>query len=350
MSELGELRERLAAALRDLGFQVIYFEDLGGRDEDAETAYLDGVARSSIYLGVIADRYGQMLESGRSPTHEEYRAARTEGKRISIWVAADGSNRQGNARDFVQELQTFHTTGNFRKIDDLIPRVTERLAEIAADDEAPWVKVGDAVFRASVIRDEGTRIEIEAAVRDSDISRYLASLRPDTWNRGTEVRITTRTATGKARIEGVTTEVRTSSRQLVTVHAAIEWADGRPDAMAAGTSGYSADDLVELGLRRALLKEPVPAELEMMSFLVPDGHPLDELDEAGVTPSAYGPIARLLMIEYTLGRGLATHIEDWLVGPPGREGRNLRLAYREAQRYSNVEPGLRLIEGVRPTS
>lgn len=137
MGELGELRERLAAALRDLGFTVIYFEDLGGRDENAETAYLDGVARSDIYLGVIADRYGRMLESGRSPTHEEYRAARAEGKRISVWVAADGSSRQGNARDFVQELQAFHTTGNFRDTDDLAARVTERLAEIGVTASNP---------------------------------------------------------------------------------------------------------------------------------------------------------------------------------------------------------------------
>jgi hypothetical protein len=243
MGELGELRERLAAVLRDLGFTVIYFEDLGGRDENAETAYLDGVARSDIYLGVIADRYGRMLESGRSPTHEEYRAARAEGKRISFWVAADGSSRQGNTRDFVQELQAFHTTGNFRDTDDLTARVTERLAEIAADDEAPWVKVGDAVFRASVIRDVGARIEIDAEVRAPDIVRYLAGLRPDAWNRGTDVLITTRMATGKARIEEVITETRTNSRQLVTVGGAVEWVDGRPDAMRAGTSGYSVEDL-----------------------------------------------------------------------------------------------------------
>lgn len=131
----------------------------------------------------------------------------------------------------------------------------------------------------------------------------------------------------------VVTETRTSSRQLVTVRAAVEWADGRPDGMAAGTSGYSVDDLAELGLRRALLKDPVPGDLATMGFLVPDGDPLGELDASGVTPAAYGPIARLLVIEYALGGGLASHIEDWLVGPPGREGRNIRFAYREAPRW-----------------
>src|SRR4051794_26709580 len=46
MRELGPLRETVADRLRAAGFSVVLFEDLGGRDEDAERAYLDGVARS----------------------------------------------------------------------------------------------------------------------------------------------------------------------------------------------------------------------------------------------------------------------------------------------------------------
>jgi Domain of unknown function (DUF4062) len=61
MRDLSALRGRVAGALRDAGFSVIIFEDLGGRDEDAEDAYLDGVARSDVYVGVLADRYGTML-------------------------------------------------------------------------------------------------------------------------------------------------------------------------------------------------------------------------------------------------------------------------------------------------
>ncbi len=105
MRELNSLRARVAGALLNAGFSVVTFEDLGGRDEDAERAYLDGVARSDIYVGVLADRYGTMLASGRSPTHEEYLEARRLGKRISFWLAQDASVRQGNALDFAQEIQ-----------------------------------------------------------------------------------------------------------------------------------------------------------------------------------------------------------------------------------------------------
>ena len=145
MRELNSLRARVAGALRNAGFSVVTFEDLGGRDEDAERAYLDGVARSDIYVGVLADRYGTMLASGRSPTHEEYLEARRLGKRISFWLAQYASVRQGNAVDFAQEIQALHTTGQFADADDLVERLLQRLAEIAADDEAPWIKVGDAL-------------------------------------------------------------------------------------------------------------------------------------------------------------------------------------------------------------
>jgi hypothetical protein len=41
MRELGELRRTVASALRDAGLSVVVFEDLGGRDEDAQRAYLN---------------------------------------------------------------------------------------------------------------------------------------------------------------------------------------------------------------------------------------------------------------------------------------------------------------------
>ncbi len=179
MRELGPLRETVADRLRAAGFSVVLFEDLGGRDEDAERAYLDGVARSDVYVGILADRYGTMLPSGHSPTHEEYLEARRRGKRISFRLQRDASKRQGNALDFAQEVQAFHTTGQFRDADDLASRLLQRLAEIGADDEAPWIKVGDVCLRATSIRDQGTMLSIEAEVRDAAVGRALESLRED---------------------------------------------------------------------------------------------------------------------------------------------------------------------------
>ena len=59
MADLASERQSLAMMIRELGATPVLFEDFGGRDEGAQEAFLSGVARSDIYLGIVADRYGQ---------------------------------------------------------------------------------------------------------------------------------------------------------------------------------------------------------------------------------------------------------------------------------------------------
>ena len=346
MSGLATEREALAQALRDLGMNVILFEDFGGRDEDPVTAYLDGVARCDVYIGIVGDRYGRMQPSGRSPTHEEYLFARDHGKRISFWVASDDNDRQGNARDFVQEVQAFHTTGRFDGPKDLAGRVIDRVAELAADDEAPWVKVGDAVFRATVIRDQGHRLEIEADIHDGGIAHYLEELRSDQWDRGSEVIVTTQDRSGNAKIERVTSETRSASGRTVKIEATVGWADGSADSMAAGTAGYSPEDLAELGLRAGLLGEALPEKIGSMSFMVDDSDPMAELPD-GMPEASVQPLARLLLVERLVGQRHASRIIEFSIGPPHGGRRAISLSYTETRRYSNVTPGQRTLEGYR---
>lgn len=200
MGGLRAERRVVADALRKLGLDVMMFEDLGGRDDDAQAAYLEGVARSDIYIALIADRYGIMLPSGRSPTHEEYREARQRGLRVAVWVAADGSARQGDARDFVAEIQTFHTTGSWTTIDGLVASVEARMREMAAEEDSPWVKLGDVIFRASSVADDGRTLTVEMRSRDGDVLAALEGLRPDGWNRAPDLVVTTADRCGTARV------------------------------------------------------------------------------------------------------------------------------------------------------
>jgi hypothetical protein len=345
MSQLAMERGVLAEALRKLGVQVILFEDLGGRDEDAVTAYLEGVARSDIYIGIVADRYGQMQSSGRSPTHEEYLYAERNGKRISFWVFENDGERQGNARDFVQEVQAFHTTGRFRDPEDLARRVIERLAEMAADDESPWVKVGPAVFRAEMVRDAGDRFEIEADLRDPAVVHRLESLRPDQWGRGSEAAITTSQRSGTATVERVTSETRTASSTTVRLEGQVAWADSGGDPMAAGTAGLTPEDLTERGLRAGLFGEPLPEALGMMEFMVDTSDPLADLAEAQIPEAGIQSVARLLVVEQLLDHRHVGRVERFVLGPSIRGERHLSLTYLEGRRYSNVEPATRTIDG-----
>lgn len=350
MDELAFERRALADSLNALGMQVILFEDLGGRDDSAEQAYLTGVAQAEIYIGLIADRYGTMLSSGRSPTHEEYRKAQELGRRISVWTREPSSERQGNERDFLAEIQVFHTTGRFSTAEDLVAGVHRRFAQIAADDESPWAKLGDAIFRVDRIRDEGNRVLLTTSVRDAALARYLEGLRPDQWGRSEEFLLSTSDRSGPAKVTSVTSETRSTSRRELEMDIEVNWADGRGNSMAAGTSGYTADDLSQIGLEAGLVGVSPPTEFRdmLMGSLVDQADPLEELVHQTLPEDSFEAVARLLLVEQLIGGGRASYIDTFQVGPEHQGRRPLKLIYKDPQRYSNQEPALRTIEGTRP--
>ncbi len=76
-------------------------------------------------------------------------------------------------------------------------RLLTRLAAIAADDEAPWLKIGDACLRATRIRDKGDAVTVTAEVRDVAVVRALESLRADSWGRAGRFRSRRPSAAGR---------------------------------------------------------------------------------------------------------------------------------------------------------
>lgn len=345
MSELGTERRALAQALRGLGLQVIRFEDLGGREDSAQTAYLDGVARSDVYVGLVADRYGTMLTSGRSPTHEEYREARRRGLYIAVWVAADGSARQGNARDFVAEVQTFHTTGSWQNTEDLVASVVGRLKEIAAEAESPWVKLGEVVFRADSIEDDGRTLVIEMRSRDQQVIGALEALRPDSWGRIPDLTVTTAHRSGRARITNIASRTSSAQHRALAVSADVQWADGRRPSMATGLNGIPVEDQVEIGLRAGLFREPLPPQLGMLATMIDTADPLSALEGLNLPQATYESVARLLLVERLLGGHGASRVDHFAVGPESGGRRPVELAWREAFAFTGVEPPAREIAG-----
>jgi hypothetical protein len=79
------------------------------------------------------------------------------------------------------------------------------------------------------------------------------------------VRVATQDRSGGASVEEVVTEATSRSVRRIAVVASVEWADGSGDTLAGGAAGYSAEDLVEVGLsapttsppRRAARPRPV---------------------------------------------------------------------------------------------
>ena len=349
MRDLKRERRALADALRAIGLNLVMFEDLGGRDDDPETAYLDGVARSDIYIAVIADRYGRMLASGRSPTHEEYLEARRRGLRVAVWVAADDCARQGNARDFVAELQVFHATGTYTTIPSLIRSVEERMREIAAEQDAPWIKLAEIVFRASSIEDDGHRMTVTAQTRDRAVTNAIQALRPAEHARSSQtVPVSFGDMSGAARVTAVSKRSASATLQELTIAAEVSWADGRRSTLAASINGVSPEQQTEAGLASGLFGDALPDQLGMLASTVDTTDPLAELDRLSLPHAIYEPVARVLIAERLMATG-ASQI-DVAVGPARAGSRPINVSWTDPEAYSNEQPARREISGQRPIS
>ena len=139
------------------------FTRFGGREDDAQAAYLHEVASSSIYVGILGRLYGRQMPSRHSATHAEYLAAE-HGLRVAVW-AKDVEDREGYEESFLEEVRTFHATGRFSTPAEFAEDVDRRFRRIAAEDLAPWAKLGAVVFRARRIAEGAGRGEVVARVR-----------------------------------------------------------------------------------------------------------------------------------------------------------------------------------------
>lgn len=122
MSDLQSERVGVAAAVAEYGATPVWFENFGGRDDDAEAAYLAEVRSCTLYIGILGRTYGKLGQSRRSATHQEYREAEKAGLNVSVWVRA-GDDFEGDQLTLINEVRTFHTTGTFTTAEDLQAKV-----------------------------------------------------------------------------------------------------------------------------------------------------------------------------------------------------------------------------------
>ena len=340
MGDTDDERQAVAAAVEDEGARPIWFEELG-RDADPEEAYLAGVDGSTIYIGVLNEQYGRLLPTGFSATETEYLRAREGGKRVAVYTAADAPGREGHLNRFIERVRTFVTTESYRDIADLDRRVRRRLHELAAEALSPWIKLGDHVFRADLIADHGETVTITARLND-EIAHAFEAMR-EQWGRP-RLKLTY----GTRVVEGEVGAVRRTVRAGGTHQIEIELARVQPpqvEVMRAGTSGLSADELVEAGMRALFLGEPLPPSLGMLDFMTDTGIDRDELRLAFAQPNEVAEtIARLVVTEGLVGSGRAARI-SFTLGPRVGGARRVEIEWVDPRVYTNVELARRRLEG-----
>lgn len=350
MGELATERRAAVDALEDVGFRVRWFEELGGRDDGAQQAYLTEVRAASIYVGVLGDQYGGMLADGPyagfSATHAEYLEARSSGRRVSFWASSPGAEREGHARRFLDEVRVFHVTGSFTAADDLTAGLLSRLREIAVEDLSPWVKLGDIVLRATRVTAAAKSATVEARVHDRAVLRELrqAAGSGDAWSSANELAVTFFDESGKGRIEDLSVASTSSAFSDVTMQLSFQRAT--TNSMRVSMNGLSADDLVEQSLRIALLGEAPPQGLLRYGMQNSDD-PWEALAGLRLSEDSVKALARVLLVERLVGSGDAGAVEAFELGPLRGAKRQVELSYWEPKVYANRDAELRTVAGER---
>ena len=340
MGDTAAERAAVAEAVRDEGAHPIWFEELG-RDAGAEEAYLEGVDRATIYVGVLNEQYGRQLETGFSATETEYRRARELGKRVAVYSSAEAAGREGHLNLSLERIRVFITTESYSDVADLGQRVRRRLHELAGEALSPWVKLGDYVFRADEIADHGGVVTIKARV-DDEIAHALEAMR-DGWSRPRRgSTFGTRVADGD--VEAVRRTIRAGGGDEFEIE--LRNVQSPQGDTGVATTGFSAEDLVEAGMRALLLDAPLPSSLGSLEFLADTGINRDDLAEAFRQPNEVAEaITRLVVTEGLVGSGRAARIVAFGLGPRNADTRQVEIEWLDPSRFMNVEPARRRLNG-----
>jgi hypothetical protein len=322
-------REAAVRAIEALGAEPVWFEGFGGRDDDAEVAYLSEVATSTVYVGVLGREYGRIQKTTRrSATHDEYREAERLGLRIRAFARADG-DLVGDQATFLDEIRQFHVTADYRDPDHLHGLIADALRWIAAEDLAPWCKVGDAVFRARRVRDDGKTVVVDAAVHDPAVLATLEGLRAGQWGRPETTRATYRGQSYAVRAREIMTTTTASRAQEVAL--VLDRDDNRGQSYTTQIGSYNvqgrtytAHDLTEIALRQSLFGTPAPDGLLSLSGGI--GDPVGRLPR-GLTAETYRAVVTLLVTEALVETGRASRVDRVLVSPPGPDGRRVLVEW-----------------------
>jgi hypothetical protein len=217
----------------------------------------------------------------------------------------------------------------FHTVADLQRQVEERMRMIAAEDLAPWCKLGNAVLRSIEVDDRGETLNVTA--RDDAVARFLEEARGDRWNRGIKARFTWSGRSKFVKIAGVHVKTTAARSRMFRLELEVEEAP-QENFLYVSFGTKSPADLTEIGLRTVLFGEPNPLSEQHMGFAT-------ELDDP------LKPLSELLVTDLLVGSGRARSIREFRLGVPIHGHRKLTLSWEPPSRYSSEPVEIRTIAG-----
>src|SRR5215204_6587869 len=159
----------------------VMWEEITPQDERPQTAFIDGVNQSDVFVLLLGTRYGIPDASGYSPTHQEANQAKVRGipRLLFDREGLNPSERAGMLIDWLKSMYVEVSTGKFTDANDLVRRLERRLRELVSQQETTWLKLGPIVVPGTVrqVTSSGdTEFFISARVTDPTIQRALSDL------------------------------------------------------------------------------------------------------------------------------------------------------------------------------
>lgn len=103
-------------------FDVFLFEDSPAKSKPAETAYIEEVRKSNIYIGILGQQYGGTGKEKMSPTEAEFREAKVKHKEILIYIKGQNTVdklRDGGMREFIVEIKNPKAGYSYRRFENV---------------------------------------------------------------------------------------------------------------------------------------------------------------------------------------------------------------------------------------
>ncbi|MDV6262905.1 DUF4062 domain-containing protein [Rhodococcoides yunnanense] len=344
------LNERAASrsAIADIGADPVMFEhELGAQDVSADEAYLAGVRGSDVYVGLWGPRYGVRMSDGYSATHAEFLEAEKQGLRLCLFVGdANSADFDGQQRDLIAGARNLYTTSTWQTIDDLQERIRTRLMALAAEDLAPWVRLGPLFFRATDISGDGTKLIIKAQVRSASVHAELVQLR----DARTQIVFASTAESKVVRIDRLSSTMRSTNVHDETIELSVVSQGQSASAVfrLGSINGVPSDEVQKKSLAAGLFGEPASGDsFSPWGALTAPVDPLKLIRRLGLDDSVLRPIVTLLITQHLFESGSAAVVNAVVLGPSVVGKRRLKVTWTPPKIYDNVPaPSTVTIEGL----
>ncbi|MFX1555345.1 MAG: DUF4062 domain-containing protein [Promethearchaeota archaeon] len=155
MRDLPTERERLAAAIQEMGLEPVWAEKRGATDRPSHEECERMARTCHVYLGLYGLSYGWKFPPDEtiSATEFEWQTAKRAGKPMLIYrQRGDPDPEQGDFLKRVGDWQQGRFWYEFKTLDDLLPRLRDDLARLIAESFRPERPADLADYRAHLRR------------------------------------------------------------------------------------------------------------------------------------------------------------------------------------------------------